>query len=187
MRKTWVLVAASVLVAATSGVALIFSAKHATAAARESPPTTATVELGRLSDVVSQSGTLTHRAGSDGSPYTVIDRACGTYIKLEGEPGSDLDPDSPRFQTADDACKALLPAMAPHGREGGTRSDARVREVSGARLPELPRPEVGKGISIDAGEHPELDPSNPTFQAASEACGGPGEGDTNTQTSGGAP
>ena len=53
-RKTWVLVAASVLVAATSGVALIFSAKHATAAAQESPPTTATVERGRLSDLVSQ-------------------------------------------------------------------------------------------------------------------------------------
>ena len=187
-RKTWVLVAASVLVAATSGVALIFSAKHATAAAQESPPTTARVERGRLSDMVSQYGTLTYRAGSDGSPYTVINRARGTYNKLEGEPGSDLDPDSPRFLAADDARKSLLPAMLPVDEQ-----EVREAMLAYARcmrehcFPNFPDPKPGAGISIDAGEHPELDPSNPSFREADEACGGPGEGGSNTQTSGGAP
>jgi hypothetical protein len=40
------------------------------------------VEKGRLSDMVSQYGTLTYRARSDGSPYSVINRARGTYTKL---------------------------------------------------------------------------------------------------------
>jgi hypothetical protein len=82
-RKTWALAAAVVVVAATTGgVAVIFSAKRATAAAQESPPTTATVERGKLSDMISQYGTLTYRARSDGSPYAVINRAGGTYTEL---------------------------------------------------------------------------------------------------------
>jgi multidrug efflux pump subunit AcrA (membrane-fusion protein) len=40
------------------------------------------VAKGRLSDLVSQYGTLTYRARSDGSPYSVINRASGTYTKL---------------------------------------------------------------------------------------------------------
>ena len=186
-RKTWVLVAASVLVAATSGVALIFSAKHATAAAQESPPTTATVERGKLSDMVSH-GTLTNRAGSDGSPYAMINRARGTYTKLEGEPGSDLDPDSPRFLAADDARKSLLPAMLPvDEQEVREAMLAYARCMREHGFPNFPDRKPGEGISIDAGEHPDLDPSNPSFREADEACGGPGEGGSNTQTSGGAP
>src|SRR2546422_8133393 len=84
VRKTWVLAEAAVLVAvsATGGVVAISSAKQATAAAQEPPANTATVERGRLSDMVSQYGTLTYRARSDGSPYSVINRARGIYIKL---------------------------------------------------------------------------------------------------------
>ena len=86
MRKTWVLTGAAVLVAvsATGGVVAMFSAKQATAAAQEPPANTATVERGRLSDLVSQYGTLTYRARSDGSPYSVINRARGIYTKLPG-------------------------------------------------------------------------------------------------------
>jgi hypothetical protein len=40
------------------------------------------VEKGRLSDTVSQYGTLTYRARLDGSPYAVINRARGTYTRL---------------------------------------------------------------------------------------------------------
>ena len=43
---------------------------------------TATVERGTLSDLVSQYGTLTYRARSDGSPYPVINRARGIYTRL---------------------------------------------------------------------------------------------------------
>jgi hypothetical protein len=42
----------------------------------------ATVEKGKLSDMVSQYGTLTYRAQSDGSPYTVFSQTRGTYTEL---------------------------------------------------------------------------------------------------------
>jgi hypothetical protein len=65
-------------VAATGGVVVMSSAKQATAAAQEPTVNTATVEEGRLSDMVSQYGTLTYRARSDGSPYPVFNQARGT-------------------------------------------------------------------------------------------------------------
>jgi multidrug efflux pump subunit AcrA (membrane-fusion protein) len=78
------LAGAAVLVAvtATGGVIAMSSAKQATPAAQEPPAKTATVERGRLSDMVSQFGILTYRAQSDGSPYSVINRARGIYTKL---------------------------------------------------------------------------------------------------------
>jgi Putative peptidoglycan binding domain len=84
MRKHWVLAGAAVLVAATAtgGAVVMSSAKQATAAAQEPPVNTATVERGKLSDMVSQYGILTYRARSDGSPYSVVNRARGTYTKL---------------------------------------------------------------------------------------------------------
>ena len=84
MRNTWVLAGAAVLVAvtATGGVVAMSSAKQATPAAQGPPANTATVEKGNLSAVVSQYGTLTYRARSDGSPYAVINQARGTYTRL---------------------------------------------------------------------------------------------------------
>jgi peptidoglycan hydrolase-like protein with peptidoglycan-binding domain len=84
MRKTWVLAGAVVVVAATAtgGVLVMSGAKQATGAEQEPPVNTARVEKGRLSDMVSQYGTLTYRARSDGSPYAVINRARGIYTRL---------------------------------------------------------------------------------------------------------
>jgi putative ABC transport system ATP-binding protein len=83
-RKTWVLAAAAVLVAvtATGGVVAISGATQATPAAQEPPANTVKVEKGKLSAMVSLAGTLTHRARSDGSPYSVINQAGGIYTKL---------------------------------------------------------------------------------------------------------
>ena len=84
MRTTRVLAGAAVLVAvaAIGGVAALSGAGHATAAAQGPRVNTATVERGSLSDVVSQYGTLTYRARSDGSPYAVINDARGIYTRL---------------------------------------------------------------------------------------------------------
>jgi hypothetical protein len=84
MRKSWLLAGAAVLVAAagTGGVVATSSAKQATAAGQTPSLRTATVERGKLSDQINQSGTLTYRARPDGSPYTVFNRARGTYTKL---------------------------------------------------------------------------------------------------------
>jgi multidrug efflux pump subunit AcrA (membrane-fusion protein) len=83
-RKTRVRAGAAVLVAviATSGVVALSGGKGATSAAQEPPADTVTVEKGKLSDMVSQDGTLTYRARSDGSPYSAINQAGGTYTKL---------------------------------------------------------------------------------------------------------
>jgi hypothetical protein len=89
MRKTWVLAGAAVLVAVTvtGGVVVMSGTKHATPTAQEPTANTAPVERGRLSAVVFQYGVLTYRARSDGSPYSVINRAPGIYTRLPDDGG----------------------------------------------------------------------------------------------------
>jgi hypothetical protein len=83
-RKTWALSAAAVLVLAIAigGVAVMSGAKQAAAAGTQLPVGSAQVQRRTLSAMVSQAGTLTYRARPDGSPYSVINRASGTYTKL---------------------------------------------------------------------------------------------------------
>ena len=81
-RKRWAPAAAAVLVAATCGVVAMSGAEQPSAAARAPAADTVPVEQGELSAMVSQGGTLTYRARSDGSPYPVINRARGVYTSL---------------------------------------------------------------------------------------------------------
>jgi hypothetical protein len=83
-RKTWVPAASAVLAAVgvTGGVLVGSGAKQAAAAAPQAPANTAQVEKRTLSATVSQAGILTYRARSDGSPYSVINQAHGTYTEL---------------------------------------------------------------------------------------------------------
>jgi Putative peptidoglycan binding domain len=77
------LAAAAVLLALAAGAALFASeAKQPALAAQPSPVRTAQVEQRTLSAMVSQPGTLTFRARADGSPYSVINQAQGTYTRL---------------------------------------------------------------------------------------------------------
>ena len=71
------MIALLVALAATAGC----GGTKASPAAQE-PAGTATVEQGPLSAVVSLNGTLSYRARSDGSPYSVINQARGTYTAL---------------------------------------------------------------------------------------------------------
>ena len=81
-RKSWALVAAAVLVVATCGVVAVSGPEDPAAAARAPAADTVKVELGELSAMVSQGGTLTYRARSDGSPFAVINQARGVYTEL---------------------------------------------------------------------------------------------------------
>jgi peptidoglycan hydrolase-like protein with peptidoglycan-binding domain len=81
-RRRWALAAAAALVAATCGVVVMSGVEHPTAAARALAADTAKVEKGKLSAMVSLGGTLTYRAGSDGSPFAVINQAHGVYTEL---------------------------------------------------------------------------------------------------------
>jgi hypothetical protein len=83
-RKTWVLAGAAVLVAvaATGGVVVLSGGEQATATAQAASASTATVQKGKLSAAVSQAGILTYRARPDGSPFSAINHARGTYTEL---------------------------------------------------------------------------------------------------------
>ncbi len=56
--------------------------KQPALAAQQAPVGTAQAEKRTLSAMVSQAGILTYQAQSDGSPYSVINQARGTYTKL---------------------------------------------------------------------------------------------------------
>jgi hypothetical protein len=79
-----VLTGAAVLVAvaATGGVVVLSGGEQATATAQAASASTAPVQKGKLSAAVSQDGTLTYRARPDGSPFSVINHARGTYTEL---------------------------------------------------------------------------------------------------------
>jgi hypothetical protein len=83
-RKTWALGAAALLtaIAATGGTVVMSDAKQQASAAQQPPVNTVTVERRGLAAMVSEAGTLTYRAQSDGSPYSVINQARGIYTKL---------------------------------------------------------------------------------------------------------
>jgi peptidoglycan hydrolase-like protein with peptidoglycan-binding domain len=87
MRKTWMMAGVAVAwLAATGGVVATVGEKTATTTAQASPANTVAVERGSLSATVSQYGTLTYQARSDGSPYIVINQARGSYTTLP-QPG----------------------------------------------------------------------------------------------------
>ena len=71
-----------VAVAATGAVVVLSGGEQATAAAQGASASTAPVQKGKLSAAVSQDGTLTYRARPDGSPFSAINHARGTYTKL---------------------------------------------------------------------------------------------------------
>jgi len=91
-RRTWAPATAAVLVAlaATGAAVAVSDGTKATSAAQGPSAGTATVEQGPLSAVVSLNGTLGYRARPDGSPYSVINQARGTYTELP-EVGAKVD------------------------------------------------------------------------------------------------
>jgi putative peptidoglycan binding protein len=83
-RKSCMLSAAAVVIAlvAVGGAFVTSGPQQQALAAEQSSVHTAQVEKRTLSATISQPGTLTYRAHSDGSLYTVINQARGTYTKL---------------------------------------------------------------------------------------------------------
>ncbi len=80
----WVAAVAAVLIAlaAAGGVVAMSGAKQQALGAQQSAVNTALVQRRTLSAMISQDGTLTYRARADGSPYSVINQAGGTYTRL---------------------------------------------------------------------------------------------------------
>ncbi len=83
-RNRWVLTGAAVAVAvAAAGAGVLLSGGGpAPAAAQGASASTAPVLKGNLSAAISQDGILTYRARPDGSPFSAVNHARGTYTEL---------------------------------------------------------------------------------------------------------
>jgi hypothetical protein len=159
MRKAWPLAGAAVLAAAaaTGGLVALSGAKQATPAAPVPAVNTARVEKGRLSDTVSQYGTLTYRARPDGSPYPVINRARGTYTRLP-ESGDRVDCGRVLYRVNDDPVVLLCGSTPAYRSLSKGAAGPDVRELN-ANLVDL-------GYATRA----QLDPSSARFSAATASA-----------------
>ena len=125
-RKTWVLAGAAVLVVVAVIGGVLSGADHTTGDAQAARANTAQVEQGKLSAVVSQNGTLTYRARPDGSPFSAINHARGTYTELP-EVGDKVDCGGVLYRV-DDKPVLLLCGTVPAYRalhEGDAGQDVR--------------------------------------------------------------
>jgi hypothetical protein len=158
-RRTWVLAGASVLVAGTvaGGVFIDSSATHATSAAEGPSVSTVKVAREQISARASLNGALTYRAGSNGSPYTVINQAQGVYTELP-ELGQVISPGHVLYRV-NDYPVVLLDGMTPAYR---TLSPG----VAGADVSELNADLVALGYANSA----QLNPTSASFGSATSAA-----------------
>ncbi len=90
-------------------------------------------------------------------------------------PGTGMDPSSPRFKSAQDACRKLLPGGgAPSPQQQARLVQALVKYSACMRshgLPKFPDPTVGpnQGMVL-VGPGSGIDPNSPKLQAADRAC-----------------
>src|SRR5262249_19292338 len=115
--RRWVLAGAAVVVAGTvtGGGVVMSGVQEASPAAQEVTVNTAKVQKGKLSAMVSIYGTLTYRARSDGSPYSMINQARGTYTRLPDD-GDKVDCGDV-FYRVDDRSVLLLCGTVPAYRD----------------------------------------------------------------------
>ncbi|WP_433179431.1 hypothetical protein [Actinoallomurus sp. CA-150999] len=88
-------------------------------------------------------------------------------VMLRGTKGSGLDPESPQFKAASQACKAF----APQGAVGGGQTDPAMLKFAECMrkngVPNFPDPQGGKLIMKQGSG---IDPNSPQFQAAQKTC-----------------
>jgi peptidoglycan hydrolase-like protein with peptidoglycan-binding domain len=151
-RKRWLLAGAAVLVAATATgvVAATSSAKHATPAAQDTPANTAKVERGKLTSMVSENGTLTYRARSDGSPYSVINQARGTYTQLPSD-GDKVDCGDVLYRVDDNPVLLMCGTVPAYRdlRSGDTGNDVRQLNTNLHQLGS----DAAAGVDIDPNDN----------------------------------
>lgn len=136
MRKQRIGIISAILVVGVGAIVAV-----ATAGVEQAKPTvqgsvsTVKVERGTLSSMVSESGTLAFRARPDGSPYSVINQADGTYTQLPGS--GDKINCGDVFYRVDDKSVLLLCGPVPVYRDlrvGVTGNDVRQLNASLQRL-----------------------------------------------------
>ncbi|HWF22448.1 MAG TPA: hypothetical protein VG226_09905 [Acidimicrobiales bacterium] len=99
------------------------------------------------------------------------DPGSGGRISIQGGPGSDLDPNNPTMQAAQQACQALQPkpsAAQQHQMEQAALKYSQCMRAHGIK--DFPDPSSSGELQLHAGPGSDLDPNSPTFQAAQNAC-----------------
>ena len=113
-------------------------------------------------------------------------------IALNAGPGTGLDPKSPQFKAANRACRSLLPpreTLSPAQQAAARAQALRYAQCMRAHgISDFPDPNGQGNLQIQANAGSDLDPHNPRFQAANQACqhSQPGKGGSfSTNTSDG--
>jgi hypothetical protein len=94
-------------------------------------------------------------------------------------PGSGIDPRSPSFQSAQQACQRLLPNGGRPSPEQLAKAQQQMLQFSACMrangIKDFPDPTVSGGgiqLKVRAASGSDLNPNSPTFQAAQRACQG---------------
>jgi hypothetical protein len=94
-------------------------------------------------------------------------------LQLQATPGGGLDPESPEFKRAQEACQDLAPAGAEAGASPNTDLQAQVLDYAKCirknGVPEFPDPDFSSG-GVTMGLPPGVDPNSEQFQSALQAC-----------------
>ena len=99
--------------------------------------------------------------------------------------GTGIDPNSPQYKAADQACRHLIPA--PNPSQAAQDRPALLRYARCMRahgVTDFPDPNPGGGIQASASPGSDLDPNNPIYKAAASACRHYQPGGGGMQTSG---
>jgi hypothetical protein len=95
-------------------------------------------------------------------------------IALNGDPGTALDPKSPQFKAANNACKSLLPprrTLSPAQQAAARAQALKYSQCMRAHgISDFPDPDSQGGFQIQPKPGGDLEPNNPRFQAADKAC-----------------
>ncbi|MET9021936.1 hypothetical protein ABZV93_18300 [Actinopolymorpha sp. NPDC004070] len=92
-------------------------------------------------------------------------------LTLRARPGSGLDPNSPTFKAAQEGCRKLMPQPGPAERERNRVASLKYSKcMRDHGLKAFPDPNPDGGMRIEMKPGSDMDPQNPKFQAAEEAC-----------------
>ncbi len=96
----------------------------------------------------------------------------GVSLQLKAGPGSDMNPNSPQFQRAQNACRRFQPQGLKGG--GGAANPEQALQWAGCMrshgLPSFPDPTVSNGVPQLDLSGTGIDPGSPQFQSAQNAC-----------------
>jgi hypothetical protein len=108
-----------------------------------------------------------------------------------GSPSSDLEPNNPKFQAAQQACKAFAPTAGTPAQQADRKAHALKYSkcMRSHGIADFPDPNSSGGLEIKAGPGSDLDPNSSLFQAADKACqklmpAGKGGGSLSSHTEG---